>query len=86
VQFDYPQTLTTTPIGRWTRLDVYLRQSGAFDGRLIVWHDGTKIYDISNVRTRYPDGDARWSVNNYSSGLTVNPYALYLDDVSIRLP
>jgi hypothetical protein len=85
-QRDYPQALTTVPIGRWTHLAVYLDQSPDFDGRITVWHDGVKIFDIPNVRTRFPDGDARWVVNNYSNGLTVNPFALYLDDAAIAVP
>jgi hypothetical protein len=85
-QRDYRQVLTTVPVGRWTHLEVYLDQSPDFDGRITVWQDGVKIADVANVRTRYPDGDARWAVNNYSNGLTVNPYALYLDDAAISLP
>jgi hypothetical protein len=85
-QREYPNLVTTTPIGRWTHLRVRLRQSGDYTGRITVWHDGVRIYDLSGVRTRYPDGSALWSVNNYSNGLTVNPYALYIDDVSIRTP
>jgi hypothetical protein len=74
------------PIGRWTTLTVLLDQSAGFDGRVTVWHDGVKLFDFADVRTQYPSLDSRWSVNNYSNGLSVNPYTLYVDDASISLP
>jgi Polysaccharide lyase len=83
---EWPNHLTTVPIARWTTLSVYLDQSARHTGRITVWQDGTLIYDIDNVRTKYPSLDQRWSVNNYSNGLTVNPYTLYIDDALIRLP
>jgi hypothetical protein len=85
-QREYGNLVTTTPIGRWTRLRVRLRQSAYYTGRITVWHDGVLLWDFANVRTKYPGGSALWSVNNYSNGLTVNPYALYIDDVSISTP
>jgi Polysaccharide lyase len=77
---------SSVPIGRWTTITVLLDQSAGFDGHVTVWHDGVKLFDFANVRTQYPNLDARWSVNNYSNGLSVNPYTLYVDDASISLP
>lgn len=85
-QIEYPNLLTTTPVGQWTTLTVYLDQSKDYDGRIIVWHDGIKLYDIAGIRTEYPSLDARWSVNNYSNGLSVNPYTLFIDDAAIHAP
>jgi Polysaccharide lyase len=77
---------SSVPIGRWTTITVLLDQSAGFDGHVTVWHDGVKLFDFANVRTQYPSLDSRWSVNNYSNGLSVNPYTLYVDDASISLP
>ena len=74
------------PVGRWTTLTAMLDQSAGYDGHITVWHDGVKLFDFANVRTQYPSLDARWSVNNYSNGLSVNPYTLYVDDASIAKP
>jgi len=37
--------------------------------------DGTQVWDIANVQTRYGyfDAECSWSVNNYSNGLSPNP-------------
>jgi hypothetical protein len=83
---EWPNDLTTVPIGRWTTLTVLLDQSAEHDGAIKVWHDGTLIYDFANVRTEYPNLAPQWAVGNYSNGLTVNPYTLYLDDASIYAP
>jgi hypothetical protein len=85
-QADYPNTLSTTPIGQWTTLEVYFDQSSSFDGALKVWQDGVLLYDMQGVKTEYPSNIAQWSVNNYSNGLTVFPYTLYIDDAEIREP
>jgi len=74
------------PIGEWITLTVLLDQDTGFGGHISVWSDGQELFDFHNVRTQYASGDSRWSVNNYSNGLTVNPYTLYVDDASIREP
>jgi Polysaccharide lyase len=74
------------PFGRWNELSVLLDQSTAFDGHITVWFNGVKLFDFANVRTGYDSGDMRWSVNNYSNGLTLDPYTLYIDNASIRTP
>lgn len=71
---------------RWQKLSVLLDQSTTFDGHITVWFNGAKLFDFANVRTGYDSGDMRWSVNNYSAGLTVDPYTLYIDNASIRTP
>lgn len=77
------------PIKHWTRLEVYLDQSvdadnsNLYDGRIKVWLDGTLLFDLQNVRTGYDNGDMRWSVNNYSNGLSSYPYSVWIDNASI---
>jgi Polysaccharide lyase len=83
---EFQNELTTVPYRRWTRFTVLLDQSTGFDGHITVWQDGRELYDLANVRTQYASGDSRWLVNNYSNGLTVNPYTLYIDDASVREP
>ena len=80
----YGQTLTTVPVGRWTHLEVYLKQSSEFNGHITVWHDGQLLWDIPNVRTKHAgDGRPYWSVNNYAANLSTNPYPMYIDDATI---
>jgi len=79
----YLQNLKNVPIRRWFNVEIYLRQSGRFAGRLIVWQDGARIYDLVNVRTHLPNGDQRISVNNYSNGLDPPESTLFIDDVVI---
>jgi hypothetical protein len=90
---NYQQTVASLPVGRWTRIEAFLRQSKDFDGRVAVWQDGVLLFDFRNVRTSYdnPAYNAwrsanEWSINLYSDGLSPNPASMYVDDVSIRLP
>jgi Polysaccharide lyase len=84
----YPQWLKDVPVGRWTHLQVYLRQSRAFDGQIVVWEDGVALFNLNNVRTRYPDahGQNEWSVNNYSDRISPTPTTFYIDDATISIP
>jgi hypothetical protein len=78
------------PVGRWFQVQGYLNQSKDFDGRVVLWQDGTKLYDFANVRTSYNNckwnawcSDNGWSVNLYSDGLSPNPATMYIDDATI---
>lgn len=71
------------PIAEWTHIEVYLKQSEAYDGRIIVWQDGVEIFDVDEIRTRNTDGNNNWSVNNYGNDITPNPWTIYIDDMLV---
>jgi hypothetical protein len=82
---NYSQTVRDIPVRQWTHLEVYLRQSSAFDGQIVVWQDGLELFNVNNVRTRYPapNGANEWSVNNYSESIVPSPTTIYIDDAVI---
>jgi hypothetical protein len=82
---NYSQTVQDIPVRQWTHLEVYLRQSSAFDGQIIVWQDGVELFNVNSVRTRYPapNGANEWSVNNYSEIIVPSPTTIYIDDAAI---
>ena len=71
------------PIGRWFNVEAFYQCDASGAGRVAIWQDGTQLWDIQNVDTRYADGDCAWSVNNYSSGLTPATATIYIDDAAI---
>jgi hypothetical protein len=79
----YTQTVAELPVGKWFQLQIYLKQSEQFDGQITVWQDGVQLFDVQNVRTKYPGGYQNWSVNNYGKDLYPNPATLYIDDAAI---
>jgi hypothetical protein len=79
----YYQSIATLPVKKWVHIEVYLKQSETFDGQITVWQDGVQIFDMANVRTKFPGGVQTWSVNNYGLKLWPNPTPLYIDDVVI---
>ena len=82
---NYSQIVRDIPVGQWTHLEVYLRQSSTFEGQIVVWQDGVELFNLNNVRTRYPasNGPNEWSVNNYSEMIVPSPTAIYFDDAVI---
>jgi hypothetical protein len=79
----YEQALATLPVRQWVHIEVYLKQSETFDGQIIVWQDGVELYNIQNIRTKFPGGEQTWSVNNYGNRLSPSPTPLLIDDVVI---
>ena len=79
----YQQDVKDIPVGHWTHIEAYLKQSADFAGEITVWQDEVLLFDQKNVRTKYPSGDNQWSVNNYSDGLIPTPATIYIDDASI---
>ena len=71
------------PIGRWFNLEVRHVCAGDFTGAIQVWQDGVEIFKQDNVRTRFPNGDCVWSLNNYGDKITPSPVVTYVDDVVI---
>ena len=79
----YDQAVKDFPIGEWFHLEVFLRQSESYSGRVTVWQDGVQLWDMNNVKTRYPNADQRWSINSYSDRLSGNAGTIYVDDARI---
>ena len=81
------------PIKKWFRIRARYIQS-ATNGRVVVWQDDTKIYDVSNVITR-PENDIsgkaiktlQWSCNSYNGGILsdTNTVTRFIDDAAIYL-
>lgn len=82
----YDQRAANVPVRRWFHVQVYLKQASDFSGRLTVWQDGKRLYDMNGVKTKYPGGDERWSVNNYSDGLRPSVATLFVDDATVSRP
>jgi hypothetical protein len=79
----FHQTLIDVPVGQWFHVEIFLRQSSVYAGRLTVWQDGMQIYDLDQVKTKYPDGDNRWSINAYAADVQPMPFTVYVDDAVI---
>ena len=81
----YDQALKLAPERRWTRLEAFYVCAGDNTGHVAFWQDGVQIFDISNVQTRYPDGDCECTVTNYSNSLNPRTAEIYVDDAAICL-
>jgi hypothetical protein len=85
----YGQTVMDVPIGQWFSIEALYKSRGDATGQITIWQDGTLLWNITGVQTRYPDhegGVTEWSVNNYSNGVTPTPTTLFIDDAEILQP
>jgi hypothetical protein len=83
----YDQTIMDLPVGQWVAIEAVYKSRGDLTGGVTIWQDGTQLWDIQGVQTRYPDdqgGATQWSVNNYSNGVTPLPAVFAIDDAEIR--
>jgi len=79
----YEQTTMDLPVKQWIHIEFFMKQSAEFGGRIRVWQNGISLFDQTDVKTKYPDGDDQWAVANYSDGITPNPATIYIDDAVI---
>jgi hypothetical protein len=81
----YDQSLLNIPLQQWIQVEAFYKCDGSGVGQVSFWQDGALLWNLSNVNTRYADGDCQWSVNDYSSGLKPSTGTIYVDDVAICL-
>jgi hypothetical protein len=79
----YSQSVANVPVGRWFHLEALLRQSSSGTGRIVVWQDGAKLWELNGVTTKFAGGEQEWSVNNYSDDVQPQPAVIYADDARI---
>lgn len=84
------RTYTTTipvPIGKWVLFELYEDASANFLGALQLYMDGVKLFDQSQIKTRYPGTGAPnvagYSYHEHTAYGAVGKH--YVDDVTISL-
>ena len=77
------QSAKNVPVNQWTKIDAFYASAGDGAGHITIWQDGTKLFDVANVQTRYANGNCQVSFRNLSDSISPSPAVLYLDDVSI---
>lgn len=82
----YDRPLTSTPlaipVGQWVHVEAFYKRATDGTGQIAVWQNGTKIYDISGVRTALTDY-SDWSLNNYTDNIRPSTATIYVDDAAI---
>jgi hypothetical protein len=85
-------TSVPIPVGQWVFIRVMVTPREDFTGAVKVWQNATLIFDIANVRTKYPEsivpaGTQSFFIakNAYGQGIIPTPNSHYVDDVSISL-
>ncbi len=79
----YDQTIVDVKPNTWTHVELFLKQSSEFEGQIVVWQDGIEIFNITDIRTKMPDGYNTWSINSYGGDITPDPFTVYVDDAAI---
>ncbi len=82
----YEQTVKNVPVGQWFKVEGFYQCAPDSTGHVTLWQDGTKLFDVTGLSTRYADGVCQWSVDNYSNGLSPATATIYIDDLAIRKP
>lgn len=82
----YADPLTDAPLliptERWVHVEAYYQRETDDSGRVAVWQDGVKLYDIEGVKTALTDY-SDWSVTNYTDHIHPNTATIYVDDAAI---
>ncbi len=75
-------------INQWNHLEVYYKKSYNYNGKVIVWLNGLKIFKKDNIRTMLPaDDTAIWGIGNYTDYISGGPIpgtaTIYFDDAIV---
>lgn len=70
------------PVGRWVHVEAFYKHATNTTGRIAIWQDGTKIYDVSGVKTALSNY-VQWSVDNYTNKIHPSSATIYIDDAAI---
>jgi hypothetical protein len=76
-----PLATPTVPVGRWFQVEAFFRGANDATGRLVVWFEGTPIYDLTEPTA--PSEFVEWSVGSIAEIITPAPATLYVDDAAI---
>ncbi|HET7365777.1 MAG TPA: heparin lyase I family protein [Burkholderiales bacterium] len=77
------------PVGQWVFFEAMITPAADFTGALKLWMNGVVLYDLANVKTRFPSvgvGGRQWTaIDAYGSNISPTPATHYIDDVTISL-
>ena len=80
------------PVRQWTFIQVMVTPREDFTGAVKVWQNGALIFDMANVKTKYPESNVAPGVqsffiakNAYGQAIIPTPNSHYVDDVTISL-
>jgi Polysaccharide lyase len=80
---------TVVPVGQWVFFEAMVTPAADFTGALKIWMNGTVLFDMQNVKTRYPTvgvGGRMWfAMTGYGQATNPVPATHYVDDVTISL-
>jgi hypothetical protein len=81
---------TPVPVGQWVFFEAMITPKPDFTGALKIWMNGQVLFDLSQVKTMYPDtgqGDPLFALEqtSYGSNLTPMPCVHYVDNVTLSL-
>jgi Polysaccharide lyase len=70
------------PVAQWFHLEVYYVKSTNSTGRVVLWQDGTRIIDATDVDTANSK-NLEWAVISYGTDLDPSDNTTYIDDAAI---
>ncbi len=82
-QKNYEQAKANIPVNTWVHIEAYYQVAPDNTGRVTFWQDGVQLFDVKNAQTRYPDGDAQWSIDNYTDNISPSQADLYVSEPTI---
>jgi hypothetical protein len=78
------------PVRQWVFIQLMITPSEDFSGAIKVWMNDALMFDMANIRTKYPESyvaagvqSVFMSKNAYGMNLTPTPNHHYVDDVTI---
>lgn len=71
------------PIDQWVNITGYYLAKSDDSGYVVIYQNGVKIFEKSEIQTKPGDADIFWSVNSYADKISPNPATIYVDNLNI---
>ncbi len=81
--YTVPAPTPIIPVGEWFQLQAYLEQAEGEPSHLIIWLDGTRVFELEGASAP-PDGEpVYWVIGNGGARMTPAVSTVYVDDAAV---
>jgi hypothetical protein len=81
--YSHQLSAANLPVGQWVELKAYYRRAQDRSGRITIWQDGVRLFDLNRVQTATSD-ELHWGLSNYTDDIDPPDVTIYADDAMIR--
>ncbi|MBN1230776.1 MAG: heparin lyase I family protein [Anaerolineales bacterium] len=77
------QNIKSIPRDKWFQIEAFYYETTDTSGGVVIWQDGTEIFNVTGFPTGVSDAPIYFIVSNYAESMSPHPATIYIDDMII---